>query len=303
MRFWRKAGLLAAGASVVATATACVPMHALSQPSDIVNPNAPTSGSVGGANGAVSAGDVSAFLQARQGGRQSAGQLAAVAAPTGSDVLHATFGPDTWTGDGEFATQSVRPDLTINHPNDRIYAPTMKPAGGSCIEVVTAYSQDGPAVWAWDWCEATPGPAAVRKIDRSFLDTYTANVNGQIAYTTNDMRTNPANNTWTAQLYNYRTRSWETLWTSSGTDKSGDGNQGWDMFEVWSKSPASGNATYCANAAGHAFDSSNIQILIGGSWQPVNASNSQWAHSGTAFDCRSLSFRVPSPNNHWTVQG
>lgn len=298
MRFWRKLGPLVGGASVVLAATACVPMHALSQPSPTVNGNVPTSGS--GRPELSRPQPRRTSYRRGPGTQQSTGQLAAVAAPTAGSPLNGT---DTSTGDGEVATQSVQPGLKTNHPGDDIFAPTMKPAGRSCIEVVSAYTQDGATVWAWDWCAATPSPKAVRKIDRSFLDTYTTNVNGQIAYTTADTRTNAATNTWTAQLYNYRTRSWETLWTSSGTDKSDPalGNVGWDMFEVWSKPPASGNATYCADAANRTFDSSNIQILLNGSWQPVNATNSQWVHSGTAFDCKPLSFQLPSPNNHWTV--
>jgi hypothetical protein len=281
MRSWRSVGLLAAGVSVVLAATACLPMHA-AQESRTVNQNAPTSGSVG---------------------NKAAG---AVPSPAADGQLRATFGTATSIGDGEYANQSVQPNLHTSDPGDFIYAPTMKPPGGSCIEVVTAYTHDGGAVWAWDWCAATPGPAAELKIDRSFLDTYTINMDGHIAYTVEVIRTDTATNTWTAMLYNYRTQSWQTLFTSSGTDKSGRGSLGWDIFEVYGFKPPVGNASYCGDAAGDSFDSSGIQILVGGSWRPVDASNSHVDkgsdHPQSGFGCWSLNFQLSSPNNHWIVQ-
>lgn len=304
MRLWRKVGLATAGAGVMLAGTACGSIQALPHLAmPTVNRNAPTTGSVGQKpTGADAASFASSFLQARASAQQAGGSSNGTQAA--SDQLHATWGPGTTNTDGEYANHSVQPDLKTTSPNDTIYAPTMKPGGGpggSCVEVVTAYQQTGGAVWAWDWCAATPGPAVVLKIDSSFLANYTTTVNGQYEYTVEETRTDAGTNAWTAQLYNYRTQSWETLYTSSGTDK-WPNHDGWDMFEVYSSQPAAGsNASYCSTISGHVFDSTDIQILVNGRWRPVDTTNSAVQSVGDPFACGSLNLRVGSANNHWTA--
>lgn len=306
MRLWRNVGLLTTWVGVMLTGTACGAIHTqpgLTPPP--VNQNAPTTGSVGEEpTGSDAASFSSSFLQARADTQQSDTQQSGQ--PTRGapkNVLHADWGTFTKNTDGESAVQSVQPDLKTDNPGDVVYAPTLKPAGGpggSCIEVVTAYKQGGAAVWAWDWCAAKPGPRAVRKMDSSFMSNYTAIVNGLSTYSVRDMRTNAANNTWLAQLYNYRTQSWDTLFTSSGRQNTF--TSGWDMFEVYSTKPQAGNdAPVCSDLVRRVFFSSDIQILVNGTWHPVDATNSRTLGKEDSFDCGSLTFSGGSPNNHWTV--
>ena len=52
------------------------------------------------------------------------------------------------------------------------------------MEMTTAYTSDGPILWAWDWCGGNAGIGKLVTIDEDFLNTYTTTVNGQTAYTT-----------------------------------------------------------------------------------------------------------------------
>ncbi|MDT8914752.1 carbohydrate-binding protein [Amycolatopsis sp. PS_44_ISF1] len=221
---------------------------------------------------------------------------------------HTFWGPEPQlsTGaDGLVVTHSVVPDLRISNSSDVVYAPTVKPTGHSCIEVVTAYGlgQAGQ-VWAWDWCRSV-SPAKVVPIDSSFLSRYTSTVDGHPAYTVQEVKTNSGSNGWTASLYNVKTGAWDTLFTQSGSDQSGL-DEGWDIFELYSTvDPSTDEAYYCADARGKVFESSSLKLRVRGSWVAATPSNSPLrptAHPNPgSYDCSSLRFEVPAPNSNWRV--
>jgi hypothetical protein len=223
-------------------------------------------------------------------------------------VLHAWWGsfPDTNSGPGVMATQSVSSTFRLSHSGDILYAPTMTAANNSCIEVVTMHNKTQAQVWAWDWCVAI-APGAEVNVDASFVSTYTTTVNGLTSYTTRDVQTNAATNTWTAYLYNYQTKAWDTLFSQSGTDQSGL-TYGWDMFEFYSTVNPSTNATYvCANLrkSGLKLESSSLAIYSGGVWNPATPSNTTWnpeAHPNPAsYNCPTMKFNIITNNSAWMV--
>lgn len=290
--------LLATGIAAVAM----MPMSASAAPTT-ADPNAPSTGTVSALSGGAAA--------------RAAGQSATTFRALRTQLReHATSGPlaqlHTWwgsftqqgSGSGEMATQDVSPSLTVSHSGDVVYAPTMKPAGGSCIEVVTAYDTTGGAIWAWDWC-GSAGPAKVVQINSDFLAKYTTSVDGDPAYTVREVRTNASSNTWQAALYNQQTKTWDTLFTSSGSDQSGL-SEGWDMFEIYaSTNPATGNGYYCTDAKGDVFDSSSIKLRTSSGWQAITQQNSTMQPTGDPqpadYRCPSLHFTLPTTNSHWTV--
>ena len=210
-------------------------------------------------------------------------------------------------GVGLRATHSVFTGAqAVTHGDDVVYAPTALPAGGSCIEMTTAYLSDGPVVWAWNWCNGSHGVAKLVKIDSSFLSTYTTTVNGYPAYTMDAHQTVASNNTWTAYLFNYRTRAWDTFYTSSGTYDLKSYTYGWDIFEIYSTvDPATGNAYYCAGMNGRKFETSDLQVMVNGVWTAASASNSYPVStnpSGSRFDCPTLRFTLEHANDHWIAQ-
>lgn len=223
--------------------------------------------------------------------------------------LHDWWGtfPNTNSGAGGMATQSIDPNFRLSNSADVLYAPTMKPADGSCIEVVTVHTTAAPQIWAWDWCKSI-APGAEVTVDSTFLSKYTTTVNGRTVYTQRNVQTTKSNNTWTSYLYNYQTSSWDKLFSSSGTDQSGL-TYGWDMFEFYSNTnPSTGNTYVCGDIAkaGLVVESSNVQIETGtNTWTSANSGNSTWMPSAspnpTSYKCPSLVFTIVSSNNDWTV--
>ncbi|WP_328609409.1 carbohydrate-binding protein [Amycolatopsis sp. NBC_00345] len=244
------------------------------------------------------------FLQMR---RAQAGRATA-ATPRLDAQKHTFWGPEPQlsTGaDGLVVTHSVVPDLQLSNSSDVVYAPTVKPTGHSCIEVVTAYGLgEAGQVWAWDWCQSV-SPAKVVPIDSSFLSSYTSTVDGHPAYTVQEVKTDSGSNSWTASLYNVRTGAWDELFTQSGSDQSAL-DEGWDIFELYSTvDPSTDEAYYCADARGKVFESSSLKLRVGGQWVAATPSNSPLQPTANPspgdYDCSSLQFEVPTPNSNWRV--
>ena len=202
--------------------------------------------------------------------------------------------------DGSCAAQSVSTQLTVQDGYTTIYTPTMYPPGGSCVELVTVYTQSVRSVSAWDWCQSVDFAASV-PIDGSFLSTYT---NGSGAYTGRVIRTSQAANTWSASLYNYSTGQWDTLFTQSGTNQSGR-TDGWDIEELYSTVGSSGQAYSCTDMAGVTFESSDISVRDDGVWSAASPANSDthYDQPDSAFHCSDRSYQMISAYDHWKVVG
>jgi hypothetical protein len=202
--------------------------------------------------------------------------------------------------DGSCATQSVSTQLTVHNAATTIYTPTMYPPGGSCVELVTVYTQSVRSVSAWDWCRSVNFAASVT-INSSFLTTYT---NGSGAYTGRVIRTSAASNTWSAALYDYATGKWDTLFTQSGTNQSGR-TDGWDIEELYSTVGSSGRAYSCDDMAGLTFESSNISVRNNGAWSTATSANSDTHYDSAsgAFYCPTRSYQMISAYDHWKAVG
>jgi hypothetical protein len=202
--------------------------------------------------------------------------------------------------DGSCATQSVSTALAVPDSATTIYTPTMYPPGGSCVELVTVYTQSVREVAAWDWCQSVNFAASV-PIDSSFLSTYT---NGTGAYTGRVIQTSAASNTWSAALYNYSTGQWDTLFTQSGTNQSGR-TDGWDIEELYSTVASSGEAYSCDDMTGLTFESSNISVRDNGVWSAASSANSDthYDQPNSAFYCPDRSYQMVSAYDHWKAVG
>lgn len=202
--------------------------------------------------------------------------------------------------DGSCATQSVSTQLSVPDSATTIYTPTMYPPGGSCVELVTVYTQSVRSVSAWDWCQSVDFAASVT-INSSFLSTYT---NGSGAYTGRVIRTSTGSNTWSAALYDYATGQWDTLFTQSGTNQSGR-TDGWDIEELYSTVGSSGQANSCADMAGVTFESSNISVRNNGTWSSATSANADthYDQPNSAFYCSSRSYQMISAYDHWKAVG
>lgn len=222
--------------------------------------------------------------------------------------LHDWWGtfPNANSGAGGMATQSIDPNLRLSDSSDVLYAPTMKPADGSCIEVVTVHTTGTPQIWAWDWCKSI-APGAEVNVNSSFVTKYTTTVDGRTVYTQKNVLTNATKNTWTSYLYDYPTKSWDKLFASSGTDQSGLA-YGWDMFEFYSSTnPSTGNTYVCGDIAkaNETFESSSVEIDTASGWSLAGPSDSTWMPSASpnpkSYKCPDLVFHIVTDNSDWTV--
>ncbi|WP_269859134.1 hypothetical protein [Streptomyces sp. RPT161] len=226
------------------------------------------------------------------------------------DTNHEWWGtevsPNSSALTGISATQSVDSSLRLSNSDDVLYAPTVKPRDGACIEVVTVHTSTDAQIWAWDWC-TTSGQdvGATETVDSNFLGTYGTTVNGHSAYTVKIALTDPASNTWTAYLYNYATGAWQTFFSSGGTDQSGVAF-GWDMFEYYSSvNPATGNVHVCDDLSGKAVESSSIQLRTSAGWASADPGNSSIFPNPTmdpgTYLCSGINSDVVTPNSDWQV--
>ena len=186
---------------------------------------------------------------------------------------------------------------------DFVYAPTALPPGGACIEMTTAYTPSGPKLWAWDWCGGRDNVGKLVNMDASFQATYTTVVNGRRVYSMDEHRTSTTANTWTAYLYNYQSKAWDTFYTSTG-QKDIPGST-WDFFEIYTTvNPSTGAGYYCHDLQGRTIEASNVKVAQGGSWVPASRSNSSLTTppAGSRLDCPSMKLNVVHANDDWTAQ-
>ncbi|MEU1707663.1 hypothetical protein ABZ478_20065 [Streptomyces sp. NPDC005706] len=197
----------------------------------------------------------------------------------------------------------MSPDFRTSHAGDVIYAPTLYPAGNSCIENTTAYFHDKAEIWAWDWCNRQR-VGKYTYMDSSFQSTYVRNR----AYQVWIAKTDATKNTWQMRLYNYATSQWDTYYTSSGSNPNhptGTNVDGWDAFEVYSATdPSTGRLNICADTVGRTFTATGVQQQEGGTWKLLSSSDSYIdapATGGAIFGCTNLQASVTSPNSAWRV--
>lgn len=236
------------------------------------------------------------FLTAHEGllGRRLSGH--AVAAPA---TIHPSAGTafiNTGNNQGASAAQSVSTAVKPTNGGTTIYTPTLYPAGGSCIEVTTVYTNSTQAVEAWDWCNHIDFEASVA-INSSFVSKYTSGG----AYTTQIVKT--TGSTWVAYLYNYSTKAYDKLYTSSGSTQAG--TTGWDVNELYSELQSNGQSYACADMAGKTFSANNIQVRLGSTWTAAAPGNSdtRFDSGDAAYKCSSRTYQMVNKYNHWQVVG
>jgi hypothetical protein len=292
------AGLLAGSAlALIVAATPAVAAAPAAPSAPSTASHASVQGEISGAAARTATkGQVDTFLAAHSGLLPRSTKIPKVAAQT----IHPAQGTgfvNKGNDQGAMATQSVSTALHPTNGGTTIYTPTMYPAGGSCIEVTTVYTNVTQAVEAWDWCNNIDFEASVA-INSSFLSKYT---NGTGAYTVQIKQTNAGNNTWTAYLYDYAKGAYDTFYTSSGSTQAGD--TGWDVNELYSSLQSNGQSYACTDMANLTFSASNIQLDLGGTWTAASTSNSdtEFDQPASAFHCSAMKYQMITKYNHWQV--
>lgn len=285
------------GGGGVAAATTQARHGGVSAAGDLPDVRAPYVGTVSGARPADAAMRDSAAARAFKQLRSTSAGAVGPAYPGGPPDLHMFTGTSfNCCSVGAQATHSVSTAIKPTDPNTYVYAPTILPSGGSCIEVTTAYSYYRQVVWAWDWCQSQDVAQTVT-IDAAFMQTYTK----YGKYSVRIMRTNAASNTWTAYLYNYVNGAWQKFYSQSGTPTY---DAGWDIYEIYTDYAPDGTTYACGDLAKKHFEAKAIKQRVGRKWLLADASNS--SDMGTAlssFDCPNLTYTMVTPNSHWKATG
>jgi hypothetical protein len=227
-----------------------------------------------------------------------------------SGTLHFSWG--TYVNFGETvygiqATQSVNPGIVApNSTSDFLYAPTLFPIGSGTVEMTTIYDATGDSVGAWNWGAGQQDFAKTTPVNASFLATYATKVGSQYYYSVQDLLTNAKTNAWTAYLYDYKTKGWDTFYSSSGQAPF-PGDVGWDIDEMYTnynKSAAEGD--YCAATHGDLFASTGLEYKLtsSGTWTSATSANSfispLYPH-GSILGCADLGFALPAANSAFAL--
>jgi hypothetical protein len=320
---------LAAPAAAVNPATPAAPVSSPSLRAAIPSPGAPHSGKVipGLTGAAASKNDPPASASQRFAQLNAIGQAARKAnaghpAAAAGSAGRVTPAMGSWSGDfhgawgtfpsqtiyGAQATQSLNPALVAPKTGSQfIYAPTMDPSGIDTIEMSAIYDAGGNYIGAWDWGSANPSFAKTAAINSSFLATYATKVSGLYFYSLQNVQTDATTNTWTAYLYNYTTKAWDTFYSSSDTGKLSNSGGGWDMDEVYTVYNSSTHeGEYCTSSYGDTFESTGLQYQLstGGAWTPATTANSTTSPAyprGADLGCANLDYALPTENSTFAV--
>jgi hypothetical protein len=125
-----------------------------------------------------------------------------------------------------------------------LYAPTMMPAGGACLEVTQVYarfngsSATSPNLGVWDWCQSAPSGRFVVYMpeDATFRNHFVRTYQGRDTYSIS-IETPALGPTigqcWYTDMYDYTLGGWVQLTSSCGNPYHGWGTTGWTMWESW----------------------------------------------------------------------
>jgi hypothetical protein len=244
----------------------------------------------------------------RAGGQPRAGTVTPGLA-SWSGAFHGYWGTfPSQTIYGAQATDSLNPSLKAPTTGSQfMYTPTLDPSGIDTIEMSTIYDGSGNYIGAWNWGSSSPGFAKTAAINSTFLASYATVVGGRDFYSVQNVQTNAASNTWTAYLYNYKTKAWDSFFSSSDTGKLSNSGGGWDMDEVYTDYDSSTHeGDYCTGTYGDEFESTGLQYQMssGGSWTAATTANSSpnLAYPrGADLGCANLDYALPTENSTFAV--
>jgi hypothetical protein len=165
--------------------------------------------------------------------------------------------PDPGDGDrGFYFTQASRPwygvsamyDMNLNLAlptpwgghNIYVYAPTMMPPGGTCIEVTQVYRRlwggatTGKYFGLWDWCDSNPRFVVLDAQVTSWTNQYVRTYQGKPMYAVSIVTVNSGSTMgqcWYGLIYDFNAGGWVQRLQSCGMPLHGWGNTGWTMWE------------------------------------------------------------------------
>lgn len=157
--------------------------------------------------------------------------------------LHQTTAP--WFG--AYAVYDLNMSLGLpaaSNPNGVwVYAPTMMPPGGSCVEVTQVYRRinggatTGKLFGVYDWCQSSTGEFDVLEAQvTAWTNRYVRTYQGKPTYAVTIVTPNTGHTMgqcWYAHLYDYLLGGWVQRLARCGTPARQGSALGWTMWESW----------------------------------------------------------------------
>lgn len=121
------------------------------------------------------------------------------------------------------------------------YAPTLLPAGGSCIESVTIHWRfsTNPNVpeedlhGFWNWCNPNPSFVVTKNLnDATFRNRYVRVFSGE-EFLVTFVHQQASGSCWIAGFYDYVEGVYSIQYESCGVTQTGHGTKGWTMWETY----------------------------------------------------------------------
>ena len=141
------------------------------------------------------------------------------------------------------------------NPWSYLYAPTLLPPGGSCIEVTTVHRRHRSSstvthLQGWyDWCESNASLRwkVLEEMNATFQTKYVRTYNGEPTVAISVVTPNTGHTMgqcWFGVIYNYQVGGWEQKFSSCGTTyiPLADQTHGWTAWEAWRLTAA---PSYC----------------------------------------------------------
>lgn len=185
------------------------------------------------------------FANAPKRGRPVSGGIEVPAPGTGDRGFWLAQASVPWFG--SYAVYDLNMSLGLpaawNTNGVWVYAPTMMPPGGSCVEVTQVYrrlhggSTTGKLFGIWDWCQSGTGEFDILEAQvTAWTNRYVRTYQGKPTYAVTIVTPNTGRTMgqcWYAHLYDYLLGGWVQRLARCGTPVRQSPALGWTMWESW----------------------------------------------------------------------
>jgi len=189
--------------------------------------------------------------------------------------------PGSTGGNGSvYVAMTAYDNFDMNYPPagstalDALYSPTTHGPNGDCLELGadywfgnTGFTDTARYVRLYDFCDkgGTFKDEYDKQINSSFINSYVrvfTNGNGYPEFTSEQML--ESDGKWHALIYNYSTSAWEDWGWSDAGKYTGNGEDGWSIFETHYAAGQTCSAVPMMSTDG-------LRVYVSGGWQLVDS--------------------------------
>jgi len=208
---------------------------------------------------------------------------------------------------------AVNLDAATDGKPNYLYAPTERPAGYGCFEIVTEYTRGGVSsptyagVTVYNWCANNDSGAPTESFlpfDSNFASTYVRNYgDGLPEYTVEVLRR--IDGLWHALIYNHIQNGYEELVTPVSGAASVQQGRGWDFFEThyYAQSYCNTQPTISATGIRRIDGGHSLHLVDGNDGGSIQYFNAQQCFTVDAYHNNpQYQLNWVTQYNQWTVR-